>query len=716
MITPTFSQAGPVLVCVCLFGLLPSLAYPGSAGPISARERGWTCQRCPVPSQMSVEVEVGAVRVPTDSYKFGDYTGLEDEKIYVTGDAEVHYRGKDAVYVDQEGSNLGLDSRTAEVEGGRQGQYGLDLFYDEIPHFVEDSAETPFLGSGSSQDFLALPDGWVPGNTTREMTALPATVQNVRLHTKRETLRGGFSYLPSEHVEFAGEVSRTKKDGTNSLGGAIGRSFASSRASILRSPVDYETYQLDFSASYARRRLQSKVGYYGSFFEDGQNSLTWMNPFVETTDPDGLGRLALPPDNRFHQLYASAGYDLMPHTRASAYLAIGRMTQDEGFLPYTTNTSLTTTALPTNSLDGEVDTRLVDVKLSSRPLSKLRLSAQYKYDERDNKTDQYSYSYVVADTRVSANSRVNLPYGYQQKLWKLEAGYQLPMRTEISGGFDHDRFERPLQEVDQTTDKTFWGKVKFKPYDRLDGWLKYAYSDRSASTYKAIDTHVPPQNPEMRIFYMAARDRNEISASISMLALDNLNIELSGEYAQDDYDDTSIGLINADDMSYTVDLSYSPLDNITTYAFYTYEIIESKQRNRVFVRAPRWRERSRDIFDTVGVGVKLEAIKRKLDLGADYEYARGRGKIDVTNVRRYDSFPTLKTRLHGFSLYGDYKLRPDMSVRAGYRYEKYDSSNWSLDDVSTNTIPTVLSLGSPSPYYTQNVFSLSLRYQFEQFE
>lgn len=714
MTTTTFSHAGSVLIFTSLLGLLPTVAHPGSNATASARERGWTCQRCPVEQGASGAIEVGAVRVPTDSFEFGDYTGLDEDKVYVTGNAEAHYQGKDARYGNLEGSNLGLESRTVAVEGGRQGEFGLGLLYDELPHLVEDSAATPFLNTGSSQDSLALPDNWVPANSTRNMTTLPTSLQEVDIHTKRKTLQGGFSYLPSQHVEFVGKVNRIKKEGTDAIGGAIGSSFGSSRASILHGPIDYETYQVDFSASYTRRRFQSQLGYHGSFFDDQQNSLTWINPFVDATSANSLGRLALPPDNRFNQVYASLGYDIMSHTRASAYLAIGRMTQDENFLPYTTNANLPASVLPTNSLDGEVDTRLVDVKLSSRPLPKLRLSAQYKYNERDNKTDQNSYDYVVADTALSTNARTNLPYGYQQNLWKLEAGYQLPGRTELSAGFDYDRFERPLQEVDETRDKTFWSRFKFRPLVRLDAWVKYAYADRSASDYQVISAIEPPQNPQMRIFYMAERDRNEISGSISMVALDDLNIDLTGFYAKDDYNDTSIGLIDADDLSYTVDLSYTPRDTITAYLFYTYERIESRQRNSAFLAAPVWNEKSRDTFDTAGVGVKVEAIRRKLDVGADYLYSRGRGKIDVQGIGGdNDSFPNLKTRLHGFSLYADYKLRPNMSVKAGYRYEKYDSSNWSLDDVSTNTIPSVLSLGSPSPYYTQNVYSLSLLYQFE---
>jgi len=229
MTTTMSNHAGSVLIFTSLLGLLPTAVYPGSNAAVSARERGWRCQRCPVEQAASGAIEVGAVRVPTDSFKFGDYTGLDEsvrvptdsfkfgdytgldeDKVYVTGNAEAHYRGKDARYGDLEGSNLGLESRTVDIEGGRQGEFGLGLLYDELPHLVEDSAATPFLNTGSSQDSLALPDNWVPANSTRNMTTLPTSLQEVDIHTKRKTLQGGFSYLPSQHVELVGKVNRSR--------------------------------------------------------------------------------------------------------------------------------------------------------------------------------------------------------------------------------------------------------------------------------------------------------------------------------------------------------------------------------------------------------------------------------------------------------------------------------------------------------------------------
>ena len=82
--------------------------------------------------------------------------------------------------------------------------------------------------------------------------------------------------------------------------------------------MDYVTDQLDASASYAGKRLQAKFAYYGSTFSDGTPSLTWQNPFTAPGFPGAVaGQLALPPDNQFHQIAVTLGYQLAERTRAT---------------------------------------------------------------------------------------------------------------------------------------------------------------------------------------------------------------------------------------------------------------------------------------------------------------------------------------------------------------------------------------------------------------
>ena len=348
-------------------------------------------------------------------------------------------------------TELGLRKRSVRVSGGRQGRYRAYLSYDQIPRLGQNTGRTPFEGRGGS--LLTLPPDWVPAASTADMAGLSGSLRGLELKLERKRTELGISLNPFTHWQFSGRYRLEKKEGKKGLGGAIGPGFGGARTTILPEPVDYETEEVELKASYATKGMQVEFGYFGSYFNDKHRALIWQNPFAPPDDPDGFGQLALPPDNRFHQVFGTIGYDLLEHTRVTAYLAFGRMTQDESFLPFTINPDLGRD-LPRNSLDAEVNTRLVNMKVSSRPIAGLRHLGEYKFNDRDNDTPQDTYDYVVADAGDSAVSRTKLPYSFRQNLLRLEAGYALPKRTDVAVGVTHDRIERTFQEVDETDENT----------------------------------------------------------------------------------------------------------------------------------------------------------------------------------------------------------------------------------------------------------------------
>ena len=73
--------------------------------------------------------------------------------------------------------DLGLDSRSATIEGGKQGAYEFGLSYDRVPHTISDTGETIFSGIGSRD--LTLPGDWVRAGSTGDMTALGTSLRSV---------------------------------------------------------------------------------------------------------------------------------------------------------------------------------------------------------------------------------------------------------------------------------------------------------------------------------------------------------------------------------------------------------------------------------------------------------------------------------------------------------------------------------------------------------
>ncbi len=124
--------------------------------PDAVDTSGWKCKYCEYEDGYSGELDVGLGWVSEDSFKFGEYNGLNEEGGYFIGNARVLYRGQeDGRYYDLHAHDLGLDTRSLSIEGGLQGHYDVFLRYDELPHYISDSAQTPFTGAGP---------GWVNGD------------------------------------------------------------------------------------------------------------------------------------------------------------------------------------------------------------------------------------------------------------------------------------------------------------------------------------------------------------------------------------------------------------------------------------------------------------------------------------------------------------------------------------------------------------------------
>jgi MtrB/PioB family decaheme-associated outer membrane protein len=628
----------------------------------------WACKFCEFETGHSGYVDAGVGYVSEDSFKFGEYTGLTRKDSYLIGDALYGYRDKDARYLELDARNLGLDSRAIEVEGGKQGKYELFLDYYELPHFISDSAVTPFVGSGG--DNLTLRSNWVRAGTTSGMTALNSSLLQEDIETKRKSLGLGVRFFPGRKWQSSVKGRHEVKEGTQKVAG----SFFFDAAQFLQ-PVDYVTDELDVSATYSGQRLQARFAYFGSIFNNKDESLTWDNPFSSFLNAD-QGRLALPPDNQFHQLLASFGYQINKKTRLTADVTAGRGEQDEDFLPYTINSTIAgVQPLPRTSLDGRVDTLTAYVRLNSAIGERWQFNAAYKYNDRDNKTDQATYTTPVNTDSTLVTAQTNLPYSFTANTLNLSADYRIAKRTKGSLGFDYETVERTFQEVDETKDKTFWGRINTRAQDNVDILLKVAYSDRSISDYTPVP-EISQQNPRMRIYNMA--DRERLSAGVQAIVTPRDTVSISGgfELANSDYDKSIIGLLTSDEFSANVDASLQVSKRTNLHFFLNHQLISSKQAGSSSFATPNWFQDEDDTFNAAGIGFKHVLVKDKVDIGADYVFAKSRGEIEVATLVSSMPFPDLTTRLNSLKFYVDWRFKKKLSLNASVWYEDYESDDW----------------------------------------
>jgi len=667
----------------------------------------WKCEACPFEKEgRSGAVNAGVIGVSDDSQKFGDFTGLNKQGAYLGLGGNVRYRGDNGVYGSVVATDLGLDTRAIDFDGGREGLYTLKLGYSEIPRHQADGATTPFLGVGGAR--LTLPGGF-PAIDTGSMP-LATTLQPLDVSSKRQRFDAGFAWIADEQWSTQLTFRRDVRDGLQRISG----SFFSS-ASQMVAPLDQTTDQLELSASYATRRLQVTLGYQLSVFHNDEPSLTWSNPFIPIVPGSDTGQLALAPGNQFHQLVATLGYEVTPTIRFSGDIAFGRMTQDETFLPATVNASLAPSvpALPSQSLNGQADTFNASARLTAKPLEGLNLSASYDRNTRDNKTPSNSYPAVSTDMFLGTTPRINQPFSFFQDRFRLGGDYRIPGSSlKTSVGVDQDYRERSLQEVVTTRETTGWGRIEGRALDNLLLQLKLAYGQRDGTTYGTATWIDPPQNPLMRKFYMADRKRSSASGRADFTASEGVAIGLNAEYANDDYNNSTIGLIDARTYSLGADFSAAISDKTQLYGYAQSEHIRSNQAGSQVFATPDWTARNDDRIDTVGFGLKQLAMGDKLELSADVGFTRMRNDVSVDAGVTSPPFPTITTTIDRFRFRAVYQLQKNLSVVGSWWYERYDSQDWHLDGVFPSTISNLLAFGDQAPRYKVNVLQLGLRYRF----
>jgi MtrB/PioB family decaheme-associated outer membrane protein len=707
-------------------------------------------------------VEFGFIYNSEDSFKFGEYTGLEEEGFYADFNFNVDlltpYDDDSTRYAEFYGTDVGLDSRSVYAEYGQQGRYSAYVEYDQIPHFRLDDARTPFVGAGTNNQ--TLPAGWPTTATDTAQFPLGSTARQVDVETERKKAGGGFTWIPLENWQVRGNYHHEIKDGTETLASIFAQGGGGNlRSSILIVPVDYETDEFDTGVSYTAEQYQLDLSYHFSGFNNRDGATNWRNPFNEGggasgamfNDPGLIENSG--PDNTAHQVTLSGGYNFgLYNSRLSGSFSWGQMLQDDNFYNYTVNPRFLplTTPLPRTSLDAEIQTLFANLNYTARPLPRLRVGAHYTYDDRDNQTPRDVYSRVRNDasaqadaTMPDANNRIPRPYSLERHLIELDGDYRLTRMAKLGVGYEFENIDRDFSERETTREHTGKAKLSLTPYNMTSGWIEYAYSSRDGdekyiSNQPFLDGHradyvatVTPStglfenDPLLRKWYLADRQKHEVRGAVNYTPYNQMSMGLTGGYADSSYQNSTIGLRGDTRLHSTIDVGLYPTEDVDTYAFLTYERLTRAQNGfeRNFQLAPGdsrdqgrfWTVSTHDDVFSLGTGINVRDIMGRVDINADYTFSYADTEIDPdggATLQPVLPLPHLKTTIHSFTITGDYRLRENMKLRASYLFEYFRSRDFALDDVTLDTLNNVLLLGNSSPNYTAHVGSLSFIYEF----
>ncbi len=388
------------------------------------------------------------------------------------------------------------------------------------------------------------------------------------------------------------------------------------------------------------------------------------------------------------------------------------MTQDDPFLPYTTNPNFSDIPLPRSSLDGRVATSTLNLsgKFSARLARGLDLTARIKVNEKDNKTPVDIYTPVITDL-VLQQPRPNRPYSFKREKYELALRYRMHRAVRLNAGLRRDNMERSLQSVEETREDTFWGEIAFRQWAPAQLRLKLESSEREASPYQQLEDGGPLEHPLMRKFNMADRDRDRILIELDLSPMDRLSVSLSYFTTEDDYEESIIGLQESEEQSLSVDISWSVNRDVSVYGFANSQDIDSSLSSSADLGTALWHASSDDRFITAGLGIQAR-VSRKISIGFDYVYADSEGRVSTDSGLGEAPFPVLETELRNARIHISYLASEHWGWKLLAEHETYQSEDWYVDGLGPDGIANILTMGQISPDYDVTVLRMMATYSF----
>jgi MtrB/PioB family decaheme-associated outer membrane protein len=664
----------------------------------------WLCEACPFDDGYRGNIEAGATSVSDDAARFGNYSGLDEEGVYGDLNGQGRY-ASEGYRLDWTLEDLGYDSRVFELSGGKQGVFGFDVGYRELPHRRFDTTSTVFLRAAS--DTLTLPAGWVPAGTTGGMTQLASSLQQVLIGTDRQIIDVGADWTPSTAFRLFADFRRQTKDGIDITGGA-----GYSQASLLPRFVDYETDQVDAGVQYSNGNFAVSFAYYGSFFTNNNPSLSWETPFTASPGAE-TPTMASPPDNDFSQVSLSGKYRLSTWDTVIAFLAAsGKGEQNSDLLPYTSNPTIPASLILNAPLNAEVDTANYALTLTARPFEKARVKVAYRYDERDNKTPVSDWTRVIVDIVDSGEVEQNVPYSFDRSHFSLSGEYAVLPKLKLSAGYDRRELNRDYQEVAEQTTDTGWGQLRWQPAAWLDLRAKGGGSRRGIDRYDETVAVSLGQNPLMRKYNLAFRDRT-FGEMVAVIAPVEKPVSLTATvlFADDDYTESYLGLNGSEEIRASADLSWAVSESAAVYLTYGRDAIDAHQTGSEQFGFWDWSAFHEDTFDHVGFGMSWRPVESKFAFNFSFDRGEGLTQITLDSLSGgLSQLPDLESTLDSLRIEAEYAFSERLVGTFDLRYEAFELKDWAL--VSQTTIPSVLTLGAQAYDYDVYALGIGVRYRF----
>lgn len=694
-------------------------------------------------SEASVYVGAGLVGAATnEASSFGQYTGVRADRSTV-GSLGGSYSLRDednGRWIEFLGADLLGNNRSLGLVVKNPGTWKLGVDYSELIRYDTNVLNTGMQRIGEwNPQIVRLAGGAGSGS-------------DVQLSTKRTGLGLSYTNIINPSAQFTFDFKSERKEGArlSSIGmscvSAIapscgGNPLTSSNWAVLMlpEPINASHNQFEAGVSYALDAFRVHVGYYGSFYRNGNQIVaadvpgSLNNPLGSALSlANGLQGLlseplALAPDNQAHQLDVSGSYDFAKGTRGTFKVGYSIASQTADY----TGSVLSGAPTGVTDLGGQVAVKSARLGLSSRITPVLSVLADARYEDKDDRTAIAMYN----TDGVRTYSNRDLPN--RKITGKLQAQWQLTGSSKASLGTNYESIDRGVFTStayvggisalrQNTNENTLFADVRRQLSDEFSGSVAISQSQRTGSNWlqpnrgtgvtAVADSAAALGSTALYMPNLADRQRNKVRLFTDWLMTENASLQISAEEGRDYFNAPSAyGLQSSRFNQLGLDLSYALATDwnvSTSLALGSQTSLQARPAGYVLA--------FEDKSYTASVGVTGKA-SAKLDVGANWAYVADLNaynqRLDV-NASAGDAkllasgfgLPDTQFSQQTVRLFGRYALEKSSSVRLDFVHQTVQNNDWAW---MLNGVPFVFSDGSTvAQKATQNVNYLGATYTY----
>ncbi len=509
----------------------------------------------------------------------------------------------DLYYFKAEGRDVSQEDQRVDLSAGRYGMFDLNVRWDRIPHRFGNDAITLYRGIGTGRltiDDTVQQDLQAATNANNQAFRLGRHLdesQHLRglddVMLQREQVHGDMKWYWWDPLRLSLDVDFERRDGVRPTFGSFG--FANT-VQILE-PIDYQTFGTRAAVSYAQGPVDAEGWYRLQTFNNGEESLTWDNPFRLTdsaTLGPATGRMALDADNQMHELGLKSGYQIAERTRVSGNASWAFTRSSTDLQPYTSNTALVRTrtlsppfdafdpaALGQHQFTGKKFTQNYDLNFTTRPWDPVEFKAYGRYQVVNDLRETIAFPGHVRTDSTWLNAAPTIApesYDRSKAVGGLKTTVHLPwILSRLKPGYEFEAIFRDGRQVETTYEHESSLDLETDWLDWLSTDVGFAYGHRDARDF------TPPEAAEalrfLRQFDTVDRNRWDFHTDATFAPWTWVDTTIGYRFEHEDYF-AKFGLTETERQTVSGQATFHPADDVDVTTYASREDYDTRQGGR----------------------------------------------------------------------------------------------------------------------------------------